>query len=800
MRFFRYMSGIGLLLWISCSSSSSKVERVARSSVQPGKWSKLVLRSSLEQRFYFISQFYQSRGMELPPGLKLERSEDFRYDSYANVLYIMPDGRLVEAVFKRYAPKSFRSYFPGLSSQKLRDISVLFETVLLHEKFLEILFLHHKVFPSSLSLWKQRLFILRLSIGFLRKISEDPYIAWLGERLREALGKAQRDIGTFSVPAKGKTAQEFWLDANFPLLWKEAPLKAFQLIFAARNRYWNTSISWKAEVEALKALLAKQREQISFRYPRYEVRTLFTKGRSSLVETLQGRRYQGIRWLEVDGENGVYFSDGRNIYRVEKDLKAQVVLQGAKGFFRPNIFRIDLFFHLYLVEPTHIRVVNLRKKRVYSYSLGLLLPHLGEGSFYGNYPFAVDPIKRYVYLVDNGRKKIFQVQLPSRPSGAIRILGRYSFSGRISSILAYGGKLWVANYDFHTIQRLDPLTQEWETYAGVEGVWGHRDGERGKALFYRPIALALDVARRSLLVAEEGNHSVRELDLEGEGVVRTVVGLRRGESDGGVRRAGLNLPIAVAADRKGNIYVAEQANASVRVVASRGWGYTFRGSLRFQDVYLHLGAAKEQVVRRNFHQAYRLLQKARLVSPIGYSLYRVYFQEGQVCRFLKNYPKAVEAFSECIQLRPNDADFAEAYFYRGETYLKRKDLGKALLDFKKVLQLKLPFSAKRKSQDETYLRAWLKMAEIYGKQGKWGSALRSLGDFFDFLKTAEVNYGISMKRWRVLGLYLRAFFYFSRGDFSKARGDCLELLRLDPRYRKAKLLLEDILKKLPKRS
>jgi sugar lactone lactonase YvrE len=122
--------------------------------------------------------------------------------------------------------------------------------------------------------------------------------------------------------------------------------------------------------------------------------------------------------------------------------------------------------------------------------------------------------------------------------------------------------IWVADSGNHTIRRIFNGTVT--TVAGSAGVPGSADGRGAEARFLTPTAIAVD-GRGNLFVCDSGNHTIRKVSPNG--LVTTVAGLAgsAGNADGGADAARLSSPggIVIAAD--GTIYIADTGNHRIRV-------------------------------------------------------------------------------------------------------------------------------------------------------------------------------------------------------------------------------------------
>ncbi|HYC89480.1 MAG TPA: hypothetical protein VEO54_09745 [Thermoanaerobaculia bacterium] len=124
------------------------------------------------------------------------------------------------------------------------------------------------------------------------------------------------------------------------------------------------------------------------------------------------------------------------------------------------------------------------------------------------------------------------------------------------------GNLYVADRGNHVIRRVSP-SGELTTVAGVMDTAGHRDGDAAQALFNQPFGIAVD-AWGSLLVTEEGNHTVRRI--APNGTVTTVAGApgQPGNADGIGDGARFNRPAFLTITEDGTIWIADRGNGTLR--------------------------------------------------------------------------------------------------------------------------------------------------------------------------------------------------------------------------------------------
>jgi sugar lactone lactonase YvrE len=141
------------------------------------------------------------------------------------------------------------------------------------------------------------------------------------------------------------------------------------------------------------------------------------------------------------------------------------------------------------------------------------------------------------------------------------------------------GLLFVADQLNHTIRKVVLATGEVTTVAGSPGQSGSSDGTGAAARFHFPRGIASDEAD-NLFVADDYNHTIRKVVLA-TGEVTTVAGSpgQAGSSDGIRATARFSLPLEVASDGAGHLFVTEGDGCRIRkVVIATGEVTTLAGS------------------------------------------------------------------------------------------------------------------------------------------------------------------------------------------------------------------------------
>ncbi len=139
-----------------------------------------------------------------------------------------------------------------------------------------------------------------------------------------------------------------------------------------------------------------------------------------------------------------------------------------------------------------------------------------------------------------------------------------------------GGNVYVADTGNATIRKIAPDGTV-TTLAGSASTRGSQDGTGSGATFNQPGGIALDSAG-NLYVADAMNDTVRKITPAG--VVTTLAGTAgtRGDADGTGAAALFNFPDGVAVDSTGNVYVADTFNDTIRRITPAGAVTTLAGS------------------------------------------------------------------------------------------------------------------------------------------------------------------------------------------------------------------------------
>ena len=147
------------------------------------------------------------------------------------------------------------------------------------------------------------------------------------------------------------------------------------------------------------------------------------------------------------------------------------------------------------------------------------------------------------------------------------------FNHPSAMVIDQAGNIYVSDQENHSIRKVTPAGVV-STFAGT-GEPGAEDGHRLSASFNNPYGLALD-GKGNLYVGDVSNHSIRKISVNGN--VTTLAGGRKGFSDRKGELAMFNHPYGVAIDAKNNVYVADSYNNRIRKIAPDGTTTTVAGN------------------------------------------------------------------------------------------------------------------------------------------------------------------------------------------------------------------------------
>jgi NHL repeat len=259
-------------------------------------------------------------------------------------------------------------------------------------------------------------------------------------------------------------------------------------------------------------------------------------------------------------------------------------------FNRPQSVAVDSTGNVYVADTTNLTIRKITPDGVVSTlagSAGMYGSADGTGAaarFSWPTGVATDSADN-VYVsdwVNNTIRKITPDGVVSTLAGKAAAYGSADGSGAAarfngpSGVATDGaGNVYVADTYNFTIRKITPAGVV-STLAGTAGVTGSADGSGPAASFNVPDSVATDSAG-NVYVADAANKTIRKITPAG--AVSTLAGTAgvAGSADGSGAAASFNVPIGVATDSAGNVYVADRVNSTIRKITPAGVVSTLAG-------------------------------------------------------------------------------------------------------------------------------------------------------------------------------------------------------------------------------
>jgi sugar lactone lactonase YvrE len=186
-----------------------------------------------------------------------------------------------------------------------------------------------------------------------------------------------------------------------------------------------------------------------------------------------------------------------------------------------------------------------------------------------NYPTAIAiDMQGNLFIADRYNNRIRLVS----SSGIITTLAAPpSISDPRGVAVDVAGNVYVADSGNNRIGRISSGVIS--TLAGGSAGFSGDGGPADAANLSLPIEIAVDVLG-NLFIADRGNYRIRKID--GTGIITTVAG--RSDDGGAATSAQLNFPNALAADRSGNLFIADTDSQRIRKVTPGGVVTTVAGN------------------------------------------------------------------------------------------------------------------------------------------------------------------------------------------------------------------------------
>jgi hypothetical protein len=315
-------------------------------------------------------------------------------------------------------------------------------------------------------------------------------------------------------------------------------------------------------------------------------------------------RFDGPMGVTVDSAGNIYVADtGNSDIRLITPAGIVSTLAGAAGipglsdgtgegaqFNQPEGVAVDGAGNIYVADTINNAIRKVTPAGVVTTVAGTASSRGSADGTGSNARFnapsstAVDAAGN-AYVADSSNstiRKVTPAGVVTTVAGAAGIIGsadgtgtaaRFTYAGGVA--VDSGGNLYVADSTNETIRRIAPggvVT----TLAGTAGSSGSTDATGTAALFTSPNGVTVDSAG-NIYVADSGNDEIRKITPDG--VVTTMAGAAgsSGSVDAAASAARFASPSNLAVDGAGNVYVADTANQTIRMVTPAGVVTTLAG-------------------------------------------------------------------------------------------------------------------------------------------------------------------------------------------------------------------------------
>jgi serine/threonine protein kinase len=296
--------------------------------------------------------------------------------------------------------------------------------------------------------------------------------------------------------------------------------------------------------------------------------------------------------VAVDRAGNVYVADTANntIRKISPNgvVSTLAGISGSHGstdgpgrearFWAPFGVAVDHSGNVYVADTANNTIRKITPKGVVS-TLAGLAGHPGsqeglgaQARFRNPWGVAADDVGN-VFVADLSNetiRKITPAGVVTTLAGQAGMTGSVDGSGSLARFNAphgvatdHAGNVYVADSANGTIRKITPSGVV-GTLAGLPGYSGNTDGQGPAARFWNPQGLAVD-NKGNVYVADTGNDTVRQITPLG--VVTTLPGPAGASGMTGGAGAAVNSPGGVATDGAGNVYVADTNNHAVRKIA-----------------------------------------------------------------------------------------------------------------------------------------------------------------------------------------------------------------------------------------
>ncbi|KAI9487968.1 hypothetical protein BDB00DRAFT_773427 [Zychaea mexicana] len=220
--------------------------------------------------------------------------------------------------------------------------------------------------------------------------------------------------------------------------------------------------------------------------------------------------------------------------------------------------------------------------------------------------------------------------------------------------------------------------------------------------------------------------------------------------------------------------------------------------------------ANQEYKTGNYNEAVRLYSEAIEASPKTATYYA---NRAAALTMLGKYK---EAAADCRSATDIDPSNVKAYMRAGKCHINLGNLEEATRQYEQAYQLDSNNAqVQRECQNLQSVKSYIGQMEAYMNGNQWGLAGNSLDRAITFVDKDRVpvkwniwraECALGQKKWseasRIVNylvrldtqnpdvLYLRAHVFYGQGDNAKAIAHCMEALRCDPDFTKARILVK----------
>lgn len=268
------------------------------------------------------------------------------------------------------------------------------------------------------------------------------------------------------------------------------------------------------------------------------------------------------RYVTIDHDNNLFICE-TEAHRVRMAAlnSDKIITLADRVFDYPNKpgFTKDRK-NIYIPTDSQRKIYSFEADREYGVRLFCDLTKHNMGYMHS---CTVGPDDKYIYARNNGGE-VYKIEL-AQPMN-VEILPE-KFGPRGDAWVVYNpvdNMFYMSHCDKCMIYRANLEGTIVEEFAG-DGRAGFADGPAKLARFNEPQGLAVD-SEGNLYIADTGNHRIRKVTLDG--IVSTVAGTGEdGFKDGKPEEAQFNRPWDVAIDKNDFVYIADNENHRIRLLA-----------------------------------------------------------------------------------------------------------------------------------------------------------------------------------------------------------------------------------------